>query len=326
MKKSFLFIAITLLTGILSVIAADKLLQKGFHSTNEDVIGKLNELMADTSYYQVLCLGSSRCLSHIDPFLIQQITGLSTYNGGLNGGTLIDYNIVLDAYLQKRKPPEVLILHIDFMTLEKQNISELPRYFPFISNPGVYNGLVDYEPSVYYVNHFPPLRVMYYYDLLKWIGIKSLAGIGARNEWQMDRGFVRKKVNPNGNWNSYQEAGLSEYLRAINRPLESSQKVEKCIQLFSQFLKTCEKFNIQLVLTSSPVIGGDKSPLYDETVRLMAEEAEPYKPLKFWMHRKDMDRRQYYFDHTHMNYQGAEYYTRELANFIEAEYVQAKRR
>jgi hypothetical protein len=316
MRKSILFISIVLLTGLLSAIVADRVLMHGFRNSNEDVIGKLNELINGETNYQVLFLGSSRCLAHLDPELFEKQTGMNAYNGGLNGGTLVDFNMILEAYLHKRKAPDMVILHIDDFTLESQQISELPRYFPFISNPGIYNGLVNYEESVYYVKHVPFLRVMYYDDLLKWISIKSLTGLEARDEWLMHSGFVRKKVNPEGDWNSFLEEGVDDFLKETNRPFVRNEGVETGLGLFRSFLEICHKHQIRLVLTSSPVVGGISSDRYEKTAGLIADEAKRYQPLIFWKHKEDWDRQIYFYDYLHMNYTGAERFTNELSVFV----------
>ncbi|MBL0343587.1 MAG: hypothetical protein IPP71_23660 [Bacteroidetes bacterium] len=249
MKQSIKYALIVLVTGISVTIIADYILQKGFEKSNDDVIGKLNELINDTTHFDVLCFGSSRALAHIDPAIISKETGLTCYNAGLNGGCIVDFNILLKAFLINHPSPAYLIVHVDDFTFETQRISELPRYFPFISNPVIYDNLVKYEKTLFYVKYFRFIRLMYYNDLLKWIGLKAILGIGARNEYKLINGY---RVN-RSKWTAYYEERRTERTEFVKNLNPIQEFDPEGVKLFMEMIDLCKTNNIKLLFSSSPI-------------------------------------------------------------------------
>jgi hypothetical protein len=316
LKKGILFIAIVLISGIVVLIMADMVLQYGFRRSGEDVIGKMNTLIHDTTYYDIFCLGSSRTLAHIDPILIERKTGLKTYNAGFNGATVFDFKIFLNTFLEDRRAPKLVVIHIDDVTLQKNVTAELPKFFPYISNDHVYFGLVDREPSVWYVRKLPFLRVMYYDDLMKWVAIKSIAGLKPRSAYALRNGFVNS-LTGESHWKGYWESKLPERYREIRLPYEPGDSLDEGISTLRSIMDTCMQKKIRVLFTSSPIIGGDEYEKYIKVIRLVEQSAAVYQPGFYWQHTVQLDRKYYFYDHLHMTYRGAEEYSSRLAEQCE---------
>ncbi|MFM7902242.1 MAG: hypothetical protein ACKPAD_09690, partial [Bacteroidota bacterium] len=62
MKRTLLYLFASLLASLAILFVFDRLLQIGFNKSTEEVSGKMNLLLNDTSRYDMLCLGSSRAL------------------------------------------------------------------------------------------------------------------------------------------------------------------------------------------------------------------------------------------------------------------------
>jgi hypothetical protein len=314
MAKSIKYLLIVFVVGLLFSLLADWFLQKGFEKTNDDVIGKLNEIINDTTNYEILCFGSSRALAHINPEIISEITGKSTYNAGLNGGCLIDFNALFKVYLQKHPVPKTVVIHVDEFTFETSTISELPRYFPFIGNDLLYENLVKYNNTFIAIRYVRFLRLMYYYDLLKWIAVKSWLHMEARDEYRLVNGY---RVNAS-KWNAHHQEGLDERLKIIKeKPLNSPEEIKEGKKLFSEMLELCKQHHIQLIFTSSPEIGADEFAKYDSTVAQFEAMAKNYNASFLWMHHDQWSPDEHYYDFTHMNNVGADRYSKELGAFIQ---------
>jgi hypothetical protein len=318
MKKAIIYILIILSTGLLACLAADAFMQKGFKKSDDDVIGKLNEIINDSSYYDVLCVGSSRALAHFNPQLIEKELSLTAFNAGLNGACIVDFNLLLKAYLIHHAPPKVLVMHIDDFTLESDHLRELPRYFPYIENPVIYNSLKPYNETVGYIHRIPFLRIMYYYDLLKWVSIKSWLGIAPRNEYKLINGYREN----NSQWNAHFEEGLNNRIEKIKALYPKTDVEVAGIKLLIELLDICKSHHIKIVFSSSPILYGNLDKLYKNTELQIEKYSKGYDVSYLWMHDEDWPREIYFYDYLHMNSSGADRYSKTLAEFIKSSTLQ----
>ena len=154
---------------------------------------------------------------------------------------------------------------------------------------------------------------MYYYDLLKWISIKTLLGIGAREEYKLINGY---RVN-RSEWNGMDEEGLErriEKLKSLEVKTESEALGEP---LFSEILEICKNNGIKILFSSSPIVHGELNELYDHTEKKIERMTKGYDVDYLWMHTEEWDRKVYYYDYLHMNYKGADRYSEALAAKIQ---------
>jgi len=309
MKRAVLYIIIVIASGIAACVISDYFLQRGFENCEDDVVGKLNEIIKDTTYYDVVCFGSSRALAHFNPQVIHDKLNLSAYNAGVNGACIIDINLLIKAYLHNRRPPKLIVFHVDDFTYETDRLSELPRYFPFINNKEVYNSLKPYNETVNYVHSVNFLRIMYYNDLLKWISIKTLLGIGARDEYKLVNGY---RVNAT-QWNGLDEEGMNRRIEKINSLYVKTESEAAGEPLFMEVLEICKKKNIRLLFSSSPIVHGELNKLYEHTKTKIEKMSSGYNVSYLWMHAEEWDRKIYFYDYLHMNFNGANRYTEALA-------------
>ena len=312
MKKAWTYLVLILIAGLLSCITADYLFQKGFEKCEDDVVGKLNEIIKDTTYFDVIGVGSSRALAHFNPWIINDQLQLTAYNAGVNGACIIDVNLLIKSYLKNRKAPKLIVFHVDDFTYETHRLSELPRYFPFIDNPEIYNSLAPYSETVRYVHTINFLRIMYYYDLLKWISIKSLLGLGVRDEYKLINGF--RLIDDS--WNGLDEEGLPNRIEKIKSLKVKPESESLGEPLFKEILEICRKNNIKILFSSSPIVHGDLNKLYDHTEQKIERMTKGYDVGFLWMHKEEWERTEYFYDYLHMNSKGSERYTIALVEKI----------
>ena len=312
MKASNKYILIVLVFGLSICLGADWFLQKGFEKSDDDVIGKLNELLNNNTHHQILCFGSSRGLAHFNSAIIEKETGLTAYNAGLNGGSVVDFNAVFKAYLEKHPAPKIVIIHVDDFTFSTQNLRELPRYFPFVSNDVLYENMVKYDKTFLVVKYVRFLRLMYYSDLLKWISLKSWLNIGSRDEYKLVKGYRVSKSQ----WSVYFEERLKDRIEFI-KELNPSEAVDKeGEKLFREMVYTFHKNGIKMIFTSSPSLSGIHNRKYHHTTTLFEELYSGDNVSFLWMHEENWNHEEYFYDFLHMNNKGANRYSLVLADFI----------
>ena len=314
MKKVLVWISLSVIFGVLVLILIDALLMAGFRKTTEDVPGKMNVIFNDSSYFDILCLGSSRALAHFDTDMISKKTGLSVYNAGVNGGGVLSMKIILEGYLKKHRPPKLLLVQLDEFTFETSHIMELPYYMPLLPDFDFDQTIVDAAPELYWISKFPPARVFYYDDLQKWIGVKSFLGLG-NTAHVGTNGFSNHSY---AGWNEYWESEYQKRMPLIRAPFDSSFAFEKGLFILNSILRTAQDHGVSVMLTSSPIPGGAFYPKYDAAVNSAMESVEDkYTNLVFyWRHQIELDRKSYYYDLVHLVRRGASEYSEAVSDTI----------
>jgi hypothetical protein len=314
MKRVLFYLLASLLTSIVILFVFDSLLQYGFNKSNEDVSGKMNLLLKDTSRYDVICLGSSRALAHLESKWISQKTGMRVYNGGINGARVVSMKMLFEGYMKSHPAPSILILHIDEFTLETEKMLELPHYLPFLPDDEIEQEIFAIEPEMSYLHYLPYFRVFYYDDLKKWIAIKSIFELG-KNGADPEAGFSNLA---DSGWSAYWESQYEARLKTISQPFDSVGNFESGLQMLDTTLQLAKSNGVRVVFTSSPLLGGSNVPKYEACVKAieMSCKRNGVDAMFFWMHRSELDRKEYYYDLVHMVRKGARLYSNALSDSI----------
>lgn len=207
--------------------------------------GAFATFMEGNANAQVVINGSSRALNHYDPRVIQDITGKTAFNIGMNASQ-IDFQLaILKAYLKHNKKPEIVIQNLDsfsFETTKKGQIYDPGLYVPYLYEDEIYNALLDIDPNVKKWKYIPlygyaveDMRFTWVWGILSNLKIYGsqdyFLGFNPRDQtWTGE--FERFKAKEGqGHKVEIQPAGLNS-LRAL--------------------AKTCKDQGIQLVLVYSP--------------------------------------------------------------------------
>src|SRR5688500_12886998 len=76
------------------------LICKGLRQVKRDAVGKFNFLVNDTTHYNTVFLGSSTLHVGIDPLQFNSITGLNSFNAGLDGMAITEVNMLVKKYMK----------------------------------------------------------------------------------------------------------------------------------------------------------------------------------------------------------------------------------
>ena len=102
------------------------IIKKEIDRYKKHTTSRLTEIFCNKTNYDVLFLGSSRTHLIINPAIIDSICKVNSYNAGMEGANLYEFDMVLKAYLENHPSPQWLVLTIDlhsFTTLRKRFIS-----------------------------------------------------------------------------------------------------------------------------------------------------------------------------------------------------------
>lgn len=171
-------VILSVLSLVLVVYGVDYLIQEGIKTSSYREIKKWNEVIEGGIDADILIVGSSRALVHFDPRIIEEKTGMTCYNLGLDGSKYGVQKKVLELYLEKNQKPKILIWSLDFHTFQDfEGIYRYEQFIPYWSEPKVKEILaLNKGMNLSYLN-IPIVRFfnnprIKYRGLLAWASIK----------------------------------------------------------------------------------------------------------------------------------------------------------
>ncbi|HTF02633.1 MAG TPA: hypothetical protein VK826_01355, partial [Bacteroidia bacterium] len=148
MKRALLYVFL----AIVLLYAVRALLYEGLHRTKSGEFAKLRTVFEEKNNFDVIIIGSSRAECQFYNPIIDSVTGLSSYNLGMTGATMPLIAATLEAYLENSEPPKYVVLNIDLHSLSDNTdtVYLFPRYFAFLDNEKLYEGLVARDKRFLY--------------------------------------------------------------------------------------------------------------------------------------------------------------------------------
>ncbi|MBA2612423.1 MAG: hypothetical protein H0U95_10655 [Bacteroidetes bacterium] len=274
---------------------------KGLLKQKEGYYDKYNTAFFKKNNFNVLFLGSSRAEMHYDTRVFDSLTGANSFNLSLAGANPQIAFAALKTYLQNSKAPHYLIYEIDYHYLKYKNteIKEFNNYFPYLSNKELRSQFSKVDARM---NHF-------YYD-----AYYSFPFTGFKNISTSLHGWLNI---PNQIDSLYYKGYFKESLRPALKFVHIEPYFSFCHKTNRDYIDSiisiCKQNNTQVTLVSSPIFGGGKIDLCNkqQIVNQMQNIAKInnicYYDLSSLVF---CNQRQLFIDHYHLNYLGAEKYTR----------------
>ncbi|MFY7652341.1 MAG: hypothetical protein ACOVQE_06540 [Chitinophagaceae bacterium] len=269
---------------------------------------RLTELLTAKTQHDVLFIGSSRVHFHINPKIVDSVAKLSTYNAGIQGGKMEDFEMILLAYLENHPAPKMLSLTIDLISFDNEKpMFNYPVYFPFAQKNKVIKHYLQkngYLP--WYKEWFPFLRMTDYDDNAKGNLLKYWMG--------------RTEINPG----EFQYKGYISNTDVIiqQEPIVSNtfelQVTNKSWKSFERIIKLCQQKKIAVMLSYAP----EYKKAYQRQVKnapfIFGKITYFAKQNKIPFYRDDLlnlsENANYFANVTHLNKEGARVYSLYFGN------------
>lgn len=287
----------------------DALVSVGLRRITTSKFGALNQVVDGRVNADIVINGSSRALVHYDPRILEQATGLTTFNLGMNA-THIDIQLaILRSYLKHNRKPRLVIQNLEafsFVTTKKGEIYDPALYIPFLGEAELSATLLEIDPAVRKWKHIP----LYGYAIedmrFTWVrGLLALGGIQPREDYI--KGF-----NPR---NLVWTEDFERFKAAVGKGLR--YEIEPAgVQALRDLIDLCRWAGVDLILVYSPE--------YFEAQGLVQNRAEIFSVfhqlstetgVRLWDfsdsplgRRKDL-----FYNSQHLNSAGAHSFSTELA-------------
>ncbi len=269
-----------------------------------DDAGVWNQISQGGIDADVLIMGSSRAATHIDPAHISETANKSCFNLGMMGHNFYIENARYYYYLQHNRAPQIIILSLDYESLQRRSdLFNHTQFLAYLNDPAVaqatraYNGFSKYD---------------YALPLLKYVGERTLIFslfnnyfFPARNKPDRVNGFLARDLK----WN----ADVDKVLDTLKAYSVSPDSLS--LAAFESFLKDAKAKNIKVVFVHSPthLLGQQKVVNRKEIMALYQKYAWQFS-IPFFDYATDSmcSQKSYFLNATHLNKYGAALFTRKL--------------
>lgn len=264
----------------------------------------------DKASPDILVFGSSRAQHHYSSEILSEKTGLSIYNAGRDGQFLPYYCAVQDVILE-RKTPKIIILDVNIWELgpNEQKYMKLAQLLPYVAEHPI---LKKYTSEISEYENLKFISKTYPYNSTVLISVYDHL---FRDEDQLDdRGYsaltgtVSEKM-----FNHYR---TEKAIYDAKRATQNIKIDEHAIAYYKQFLQKTKDLNIKTYVIISPTIL--KEPKSEEK-SLLESIAKKYSNVTFLDYAIDSTYNSHYnlfADEFHLNKEGAERFSLELATMI----------
>ena len=286
----------------------DRLINEGLRKIQVSGFGVWNNIVEGKINAEIVVLGSSRALTHYDPRIIQERTGRTAYNIGLNGSQTDMQVARFKTYLQHNKKPTLLIFNLDLFSFQVTHggAYDPGQYLPYLNETDLYYALERINTEWWKTKAIPlygyaveDLRFTWILGAISWLKSNSVEdhflGFKPRaTQWTGD--FERfKAMNPNGIHFDIEPEGLKQ--------------MEELLQL-------CQQQGIKVLLVYSPEYR-EIQALTNNRPEVFAKFDDLSKKFRapVWDYSASpiSSRKEYFYNSQHLNADGALQFSLDLA-------------
>jgi hypothetical protein len=254
----------------------------------------------EVTHSDALIFGSSRANHHYHPTVMEQQLGMSTYNTGRDGNFIL-YNTAVLKSILKRYTPKVILLDLDVYTFNEspENYDRLSSLLPYYKTHEEIRDIVELKS---------PFEK-----------IKLQSGVYPFNS------LVFKIAVGNTEMNKARKASLNGYvaLTATHKKDIQEYNIEEkidsqLVKSFTSFITSAKAAGSKVYVVVSPIYYQYKRSQTIELARSICQN----NGVAFWDYSRDttlQQHRDWFADRVHLNDEGAQYFTKIIAEKIKQE-------
>ncbi len=310
MKKFLLHIILFLAPLLLLAFIADGYINRTLKTSKTGDYAVWNDILDGKVNSDIVIYGSSRAWLQLNPRIIEDSTGNTVYNLGIDGHNFYMQYLRHDLLLRYNKPPATIILSLDNFTFDKKKDLYNPEQFlPYLDNKEILDATKTYFGFDFYDYKLPLIRYAGQRDALK--------------------NALKIMIKPSLN-NIDRYKGYSGQVLIWNNDLDRAMAIQKkyvqhfdsaTIRLFDQFLRETRDTKTEIIMVYSPeFIGGQQFVSNRKQVFAIYDSfARKYK-IPFFDYSADSMclNKDFFYNSQHLNSNGADIFTRKMIHDIKS--------
>ena len=306
--KLFKYLAVVIFSSIAIAGISSWFANKGLRKSRVDFFGKMNAADDTTMKIDILLVGASRTLMQMNPRIIDSVTGLQSFNYGLNAATVKTCFNIIQYCLSKQSSSKMVVLNIDYNMFDTERDPYKPPFFyPYQKDlPAL---LVDDSGLKKRIHQLKVFDVTMYDDKVKYAAID---------------GFIRPQRIISGLYKGFyphSEGGdftapLLEQMLHVNAPFS-----EKGMNILTGIINLCRQKKKKLVLVLAPYVKTFYPGIYIKNYYLIIDKVKTLAagnqiPFLDYSENPIAERHENFYNVNHLNSKGANTYTEILAGDI----------
>jgi hypothetical protein len=293
---------------LLLAILFNAQINSGLRRINTSSFGVWNRVVDGKINADIVISGSSRALTHYDPRIIEERTGRTAFNIGLNGSQTDMQLARLKSYLRHNGKPSLLIHNLDLFSFQTTHggAYDPGQYIPYLEEPPIYAALAQIDPDVWKARHLP----LYGYaaaDLrFNWIlGVMGFFG------WNPPEDHFLGFKPRHSAWTEDFERFKAKKPNGVRFDIETDG-----VKQMEELLRICEEQGIKVLLVYSPeyremqTLTMNRAQLFERFAELTDRFGAPV-----WDYSSSLisARRGNFYNSQHLNAEGAMTFSEDLA-------------
>lgn len=281
-------------------VVADWFISHNLHHSSARLFQSWNDVFYDATDYDVLVMGSSRGLVQYDPRIIDSVLGCNSYNLSIDGRCIDAEVVKYNTYSQFHAKPKMILQNVDYGTLALSNGYEREQFLPYLFCDTLFQMTRKSEGFSIWIKYLPLVRYAGYSEVIK----EGLGLPNKLNKCQIYKGYCPRADQWDGS--VFESIGHLDYCAN-----------PEALEIFDQYLMQCQKDGVKVVFIFAPIYIGvsDKTAGVDDLFAIYQSFADKYgcEVLNYTFDSISYDKDCFY-NASHMNSQGAERFSRMLAN------------
>lgn len=238
MKRPLIFAII----AIVLLYAVREFEYAGIRRNAKGEFAKLRQTFIEKNDFDLLVIGSSRAECQFYTPLIDSALKLRSFNIGMIGSVMPLTRATLEAYLVNSKAPKYVVLNIDIHSFSDNpdTVYNFPRYFAFLENEKLYEGLKARDKRFAYFKYLPFYSMPFYSSRYLNSSLRGWTGKPGKYDADYEQGFaphVRKN-----------RLGDFDTIPVFDHAAPAFVWTE-----LAKINQVCKQNNIELVLVASPL-------------------------------------------------------------------------
>lgn len=291
-----------------------------------------------TEYYQeeeidTIFIGSSLCSATFDPQIFNQKLGVKAFNMGTPMQALEQNITAVETALEEHKI-NTIVIGMGFFVLQEEPFEEAEVTFEkaLARKKGGVEGFLKSLEYVSSENVFQTEKSINYW--FPWIYNKEGYALdvimrNVNTKWGvMQAGFQKDAENQvSGSRKGYRpyegHVDYTNYSDTNSFNMYQQKLLEESLDKFERLLSLCKESDVDVLVINTPHPDFDIMScreVYEENTKLVNEICEKYEAeyYDFSLSKQEVfeDKKEYYYDFEHLNYEGSQAFCNELCDFM----------
>ena len=264
-------------------------------------------ILAKDKNYDIILLGDSRIHFGLNPYYIDSVTGLSSYNFAIGGSDAAMLKLNSTLYLQQHPAPKFVVIGAgNSMIKAPLSVKSQFHFLYYLKEDAVYDQLKKYYPGLLLVKYLPFLKYAYF-DEYNRRSVFARPIKYERFEHNIYKGFINTHQFEN-------TRGKIDFgIDTSNRPIDSLG-----INMIKEVITGFTKAGSQVILVSPPFkedVQANTKPLSRVTDSVFLKLAEECK-VPFIKSDDPIYTDDKFIDERHLNEPGSRIFSRKIGEYI----------